>query len=167
VGPILGRMLLATATAALRRAAVIEMRRVMVLRIESQMAKKLYQKVVALKQQTEEAGRLSQESALEIARGLSSGTISSHQLAVMGHPYARRRPRPPQDAAIINRQSGRFYHGWRLDGGKLVNDTGYAPFLFHGTRRMIARPILVRIGMEVGKKRRTIYKAAISRALRS
>src|SRR5438105_148810 len=79
---------------------------------------------------------------------LSSGPYRTSQLRQMGHPYSRRRPRPPALPAIINVQTGRFRAGWRirarLSGSRLTLDvenvSPEAKFLLHGTRWMIARP---------------------------
>ncbi|MCW3053296.1 MAG: hypothetical protein JWN14_2466 [Chthonomonadales bacterium] len=51
------------------------------------------------------------------AKRLSSGNYSSATLAKMGHPYSKKRPRPPQDPGIINLQSGNFQRGWRRQTG--------------------------------------------------
>lgn len=103
-------------------------------------------------------------AAAEIAAvGLSSGPYTSRMLRALGHPYARRNPRPPGDPATINVQSGLFRSSWRREGperqggrvtARLVNDAPYAHYLRDGTRflddseqerGMIARPILERI----------------------
>lgn len=72
------------------------------------------------------AGKTAQRLTLKVmkaqARTASSGPFRSAQLAKMGRPYSKRRPRPPQDRAILNRQSGRLLNGWRTVVG--VNVAG-------------------------------------------
>ena len=71
------------------------------------------------------------------------------QLRKMGHPYATRHPRPPIQAHIINKQSGRLYDSWRInikpnpDGmtATVFNTAPYSKYMM-GTRYMIPRPIL-------------------------
>jgi hypothetical protein len=117
-----------------------------------------------------EAEKASGQYALEEARRLSMGTYSSAMLRALGFPYSRRRPRPPQDPAIINMQSGQFLFGWRLraprvDGGvmrtRLVNVAPHAKFLPHGTRKMIARPFEKRIRERVETRRLRLMRAAL------
>lgn len=83
------------------------------------------------------------------ARVSSSGPYSLAMLRRMGHPYSRRRPRPPMDPGIVNRQTGRFLRAWgrsdaHWDSGRrtvnVANFSDRAEYMF-GTRRMIARPI--------------------------
>jgi hypothetical protein len=115
------------------------------------------------------------ELALKFAREFSSGRISSDTLRVMGHPYATRAPRPPMDPAIINEQSGRFLRSWKIVGPrrtsvglrtKLVNRCPYAIYLWKGTRRMIARPILERVREKLLPYRERFIKAALKKATR-
>lgn len=51
------------------------------------------------------------------AKKLSQGRYSTVQLIRMGHPYAKRDPRPPADPGIINYQKGNFFRGWRRKTG--------------------------------------------------
>lgn len=109
------------------------------------------------------------------AQQMSSGPYSQAQLTRMGHPYARRRPRPPLAAYIINIQSGRFRAGWRVQGpreesgnlvGRIMNAVPYGAFLDAGTRLMIARPIVQAItkhlqGYALAVMRRTVKDALI------
>lgn len=46
----------------------------------------------------------------------SSGPFTLKQLRRMGHPYARRHPKPLLDPGVINVQSGAFRSAWRRDG---------------------------------------------------
>ena len=75
-------------------------------------------------------------------------------LAIMGHPYATRNPRPPQDPAFINRQSGEFNKSFyrtspKLIGDKIVSDvlssSRKAEMLLLGTPKMIMRPYMNKI----------------------
>lgn len=87
------------------------------------------------------AARTARE-ARQHAVKLSSGTFNARG------EYARRNPRPPQDPAIINVQSGVFRSAWtvRKEGSVWVveNDAPHADFM-RGTRLMITRPILERV----------------------
>lgn len=89
---------------------------------------------------------------------LSNGGYSTASLRIMGHPYrlpmalnGKRTVRPPQNAAIINRQTGQFEASWRvvpsdlLQGDlitRIANIDTVAKYLAFGTRRMIPRPFL-------------------------
>jgi hypothetical protein len=136
-------------------------------------AMKIGEKAIRLSREVRVAERKSAENAIEIARELSSGRFSSAQLRRMGHPY-RLSGTSPQDAAIMNRQSGQFYRGWRIIAPRkagdeirtsLVNDSPHARLLLRGTSRMIARPILTRIRERAEPGRRALYRLAIRRTL--
>lgn len=109
--------------------------------------------------------RAEAESAAEgvlIAKLLSSGPYPQSVLTAMGHPYARRRPRPPMPPYIINRQTtaagaASFFSAWRWDGPekkrgrvetRILNDTPYGVYLENEKDRgpMIRRPILEAVG---------------------
>ena len=113
--------------------------------------------------------------ALRAAEQLSSGAFSTTELRRMGHPYARRNPRPPADPAIINVQRGDFRAGWHIRAprkvgrkiaGRLENIDPKAGFM-HGTRRMIPRPIGKAIMRLIAKKRAKRLRAAVRAALRT
>jgi hypothetical protein len=140
-----------------------------------QIALLLRRKALQFEREVRQAEKAAAAEALQIARDLSSGPYSSAQLKAMGHPYATRHPRPPGDVAVINRQSGRFLSGWRISGPRktksglstrLLNNTPMARILLGGTRYMIARPILKRIGQRVATKRRQLHQQAMRRALK-
>lgn len=122
------------------------------------------------------AERESAQEALRIARQLSSGPLTTAHLRRMGHPYAKRRPNPAIDAAIINVQTGRFRDAWRIIGPRktsaglrtrLVNDSPYAGFLASGTATMIERPIEARLRERVQRQRAQSLVRGIERALRT
>lgn len=101
-----------------------------------------------------EAVNAAAAEGLRIAQDLSTGQYSSKQLRKMGHPYAKRNPRPPQDAAIINLQTGIFKSAWQvIPAAKnlnsisafIRNDSFVADFLQYGTDRMMVRPIRDRV----------------------
>lgn len=172
VSALLGAALRVTVAAAerdARRRIALAFRR----RAAIKIAQKMGEKVAEVDKAVRRAEKESAENALQIARELSSGKFSSFQLRMMGHPY-RIGGVPPADPAIINRQTGRFYHGWRVlpprksESGiltQLVNESPYARYLLRGTSRMIARPILVRIRERAEPRRRALYRAAIRRTL--
>lgn len=135
----------------------------------AQIALVLRRKAQALSRAVRESEAASAADALRIARLLSSGTFSSAALRRMGHPY-RHGGNPPSPAFIINRQSGRFYFGWRLvpprkSGGglvtRVVNDSPQARMLLRGTRRMIARPIVAEVRRRAASARAKRHRAAL------
>lgn len=140
-----------------------------------QIALLLRRKALQFEQAVRQAEKEAAAEALQIARDLSSGPYSRAQLRQMGHPYATRRPRPPADPAQVNVQSGQFLAGWRVSGPRrtvhglttrLVNNSRAARLLLGGTRRMIARPIVERIGTRLSAKRRRLHSQAMRRALK-
>lgn len=140
-----------------------------------QIALLLRRNLLQFEQAVRQAEKEAAAAALAIARELSSGPYSSAALRQMGHPYATRRPRPPGDAAIINTQTGQFLAAWRVSGPRktssglstrLLNNSPHAWLLLGGTRWMIARPIIKRIGARVAAKRRRLHSQAMRRALK-
>ena len=76
--------------------------------------------------------------------------VSTQQLRKLGHPYAKRDPRPPVRAHILNKQAGLLYSSWKVnvrrypDGAtvSVVNTAPYAKYMTaEGTTKMIGRPI--------------------------
>lgn len=138
-----------------------------------EIALKLRRRANALEQSVKDAEKRSAEEALKLARFYSSGPYTLSRLASLGHPYASRRPRPPQDAAIINYHAGVFYRGWKIRGPRksgtglvttLFNDSPVARFLLKGTRFMIARPIIRRIRDRLKDTRRRLISQALKKA---
>lgn len=85
------------------------------------------------------------EKGVQIAKDLSSGSVSSAQLRKMDHPFATRHASPKLAPEVINKQSGLFRNKWHLRKGgsrAIVNDAPYADFLKQGTRFMHRRPIV-------------------------
>jgi hypothetical protein len=122
------------------------------------------------------AERQTMAFALQEARRLSGGPFKTAMLRAMGHPYAKRRPRPPIDAAIINKQSNVFRRSWRVvpprQAGKemvstLSNIAPYARFLFEGTRLMIMRPTLLKIRKRVAAFRHKQYRSLLKKSFKS
>jgi hypothetical protein len=136
----------------------------------------------------ENAEAASLADALAEAERLSAGAFTTKQLAALGHPYAARDLHPPQDAAIINRQSGRFASSWHIEPptelrspspatgtwpastaddlvGAIVNDDPNAGFLDEGTQAMIARPLTARVMEAIRDRRMARVKEAIRQAL--
>lgn len=84
------------------------------------------------------------------AVALSSGTVSSADLARMDHPFAKRHGSPQTNLLPINAQSGEFRNSWVTHGpserggtvvASLENVSPHADFLEGGTRFMFARPL--------------------------
>lgn len=114
--------------------------------------------------------------ARDEARALSGGPYTLAMLRAMGHPYARRNPKPPMHSGIINRQSGRFYKSWaarspRVTGdgiaSGLSNRAPYSGYLGSGTKRMIKRPTVELIYARIAAQRRARIARAFARALGS
>src|SRR5690242_20499263 len=62
-----------------------------------------------------EAERVSGNDARRTAVKLSSGKFSTLKLRLMHGPYSTRDPHPPDDPAIINKQTGLFRSSWHID----------------------------------------------------
>lgn len=111
----------------------------------------------------------SAKEALAIARAYSSGSFSTRELAAMGHPYARRAPRPPGNPAVINVQTGEFRAAWRVvragDVTRLVNDSKLAPLFSRGTTVMIRRPIARAVAQAIRQAREKRLRAAVRAGL--
>lgn len=135
----------------------------------AQAAQALQRKADAAIREVRRANEQASYEALLEARKLSSGPFSSRALRAMGHPYARRRPRPPLPAHVINVQSGRFRRAWRIAGHgdalRLVNDTPYGRGFARGTARMIARPISIALAARIREKRMARLKEAARQGL--
>lgn len=75
----------------------------------------------------------------------SSGGLSLGAMQKMGHPFARRHPKPLADPAVINVQTGQFRANWRTlvarDEALIINADRVADFLERGTKTMVNRPI--------------------------
>ncbi len=121
----------------------------------------------------------SAEEALAILKQLSSGPYSAARLAQLGHPY-RIGGSPPQDPAIINRQTPRtgegFRDAWRIEptrkrgeglSTRIVNTKPYAAFLLGGTSKMIPRPILGRMQERLRPARQRLWREALAKRLAS
>ena len=130
----------------------------------------------AIQAKVREAEKENLREGRKIAQKISSGDISSESLARMGHPYAKRDPNPPQMAAIINRQSGKFWRSWSARLGTwqadkmvsyLVNSAPYAGYLDKGTQLMIERPFRELIIKELSPIRKARLEKAVKDGLKS
>lgn len=136
----------------------------------AQAAAAIERKARAIATEARRAERQAAREALAEARKLSSGPYSARALARLGHPYARRRPRPPLPASVINVQSGRFRAGWQVTGTGdrlvLVNASPAARWLTaRGTRRMIGRPIAAAVAARIRERRLRRLRQAVRRGL--
>lgn len=113
-------------------------------------ALKLRGKATALRKEIDKALNQSAKAGVKLGRANSSGPFSLPELAAAGHPYARRRPNPAYDPAIINVHRGRFRAGWQAvsafayRGGRtafILNLSDVAGYLKTGTRFMVRRPV--------------------------
>ncbi len=91
------------------------------------------------------------------ARRMSSGQLSSAELARRDYPYATRHgssglwtAMSGKTPALVNVQTGAFKADWQTDppqagdsiiSGRLMNLNPVADYLQYGTRNMVARPI--------------------------
>ena len=124
----------------------------------------------AIRRSEQETGRIMRATS----QRLSLGTISSVELALLGHPYSRRNPRPPQDPGIINRQTGAFAASWHyrteISGSRtllyIYNSASYARYML-GTRYMIRRPILALMASTEGPARLARLRAAFTNVYRN
>jgi hypothetical protein len=81
---------------------------------------------------------------------------------------------PPLPSFQINMQSGAFSRSWYVNTQKtpqgytssIWNDRPYAKYM-RGTSKMIARPILQKVGEDVRKYRRKVEPEAIRKAMRN
>lgn len=118
-----------------------------------------------------DALRRTAADGLETAQRVSSGPFSLRRLRQMGHPYAKRDPRPPLHPGVINVQSGKFRRRWfaRVNASKgeasVINQSETAKFLKGGTKRMIARPADQLILDNMQGKLAKHTKAALRKAL--
>lgn len=136
----------------------------------AQAADALRKKATAIQQETRRAEEASAREALALAQRYSSGPVSTRALRAMGHPYARRAPRPPGSPAVVNRQSGRFRAAWRIvktgDRMRLVNDAPYSRYFNdRGTRLMMRRPITRAVAQAIRRSRERRLKAGVQLAL--
>jgi len=98
-----------------------------------------------------------QKFMVSLALERSSGRYSMALLAAMGHPYSTRDPHPPMHPGIINVQSGVFKRSWQdvavrtadFMGSSMWNNAPHAVFLEDGTPRMISRPLVELVLMDV------------------
>ena len=122
-----------------------------------------------LRARLNEAERENVQDVLATARLYSSGPYSRADLRRLGHPYARRRPRPPLPPGIVNVQTGTFLAGWRVEGpdrdlaSRVVNETDRAEFM-RGTARMIRRPIAAAVERETAERVEARRQAALRKA---
>lgn len=138
----------------------------------AQAAQALQRKAEATIRQVRAAEQRAAYEALQEARKLSSGPFSAGMLRAMGHPYSRRRPRPPLPAHVINVQSGRFRRAWRIAGAgdrlRIVNASPAARFLSAGgTRRMIGRPVAAALAARVRERRLARLRDAMRQGLKA
>jgi hypothetical protein len=89
----------------------------------AQVAAEIGRRAAALKPALRDAERLTLLDIQAEAKRLSRGVYKTETLAKMGHPYAKRKPRPPADAGIINLQKGDLLRGWRRKTGNWSGGT--------------------------------------------
>lgn len=135
----------------------------------AQAAAALQRKAREIERRVRAAEEASAREALAVAREYSSGPLSTRELQMMGHPYARRRPRPPGNPAIINVQTGEFRAAWRVvkagDVTRVVNDSRLAPLFSRGTTVMIRRPIARAVAQAIRRKREKRLREAVRAGL--
>lgn len=141
----------------------------------AQIARIIEQRAAALQPRLVKAETASAQEALAEGRARSTTQhYSLAQLRRMGHPYAKRRPRPPMYVGIINRQSGKFVAGWESDTfesfGSIVsrvrNRSEHARFML-GKGFMVERPIWKIVKMAANRHRRERLRKAVKGALKT
>ena len=141
----------------------------------AQIARILEQRAAALQPRlvrAETASAMDGFNAGRKASGVEHFTLG--ELARMGHPYSKRRPRPPMFAGIISRHRGLFYAAWEtttLNGAyrivsKIRNRSAVAKFM-RGTSRMIARPVWEKVIAGVQAQRYDRVRRAVKGALKT
>jgi hypothetical protein len=129
----------------------------------------LRRKAQEIRRRVRTAEEDSGQEALQIARAYSSGPYSTAQLRMLGHPYARRAPRPPGKPSVINKQTGAFRAAWRVVKTgtqiRVVNDSRLAPLFSRGTRYMIRRPVARAVAQAIRQSRERRLRTAIRRGL--
>lgn len=128
-------------------------------------------------QQITEAQRQNADELLAKAKQFSNRRhYSLEQLRQMGHPYAKRNPRPPVAAHIINKQSGAVYAGWHRqvrrnsDGATatVYNTAPHSGYLLSGPKsKMIRRPIMEEALRRTQAQRERNLRNARRRGLRA
>lgn len=138
-----------------------------------------------LKHELQRVGAVTKPAVVGKGKELSSGPYSESFLkgAAMirgAGLYSVRKPSPPADPAILNKQSGRVYMGWAATSNvsrdlvltiTLTNSAPEFKYLMadgvQGARsRMMNRPLLVRLRKEEGPAFFARLRAANSRALK-
>lgn len=99
----------------------------------------------------EEAHNHTLQQGMQEAVKISSGPYSTAQLRADNHPYAKRDPRPPLPAYIINAQTGEFLAAWGVNdpqtvgdvtSSSLINNSPHGSYLRSGDKSlMIERPV--------------------------
>ena len=105
---------------------------------------------------------------LDIARIASSGTLTYEDMRRMDSPYAKRHGVALQPAYIINRHSGQFYEGWRVEGRSLTNRSLHAALIASGgsTRSsMLRRPVDVYVATEMRRASKRMIESRIQRVV--
>lgn len=143
----------------------------------AQAAKLFADMQIRLPKEVIKAEKSSLNEARRMAVTLSSGGYTSEVLALMGHPYSRRNPRPPLGRPdIINVQTGLFRASWASKGpatsgnsgeflSVLLNTSPYG-YKMRGTPNMIARPIDKTIARRMEPRRLKRLQVATARALK-
>lgn len=142
---------------------------------QRQVAEELRRRARALKEELRRAEGETVRHGQTLGKRMSEGPYKQAQLDRMGNPYSLRRSNPPMHPAIINRQTGAFWRGWRRTlghwrGGRLVsfiyNLDPKARWLVRGTTRMIRRPIKETLVRFIEPDRYARLKMAMRRALK-
>lgn len=140
-----------------------------------EVAKEIRRRAVRFPKACQGAEKASINQAIVLAKAASSGPFKAAVLAQMGHPYAKRSPRPPQDPRIINLQAGTFLADWRK-ADPILRPDGIASFIFNvdpvahylqdGTPTMIARDLPALVKKQLRPFRNLQLHLSIRAALR-
>lgn len=122
------------------------------------------------------------KDGLTYAKAASQGPYKQKQLDAMGPPgpYSKRRPHPPADPAIINKQTGRLWRSWKMDSaflwggsilGRFYNTSPEAEDFDedearHHNKFMMPRPIQKLLREAILRPRRQHLRDAVKKALK-
>ena len=80
----------------------------------AQCANEINRRADALVRGSMQTARVLVREMKDSAEANTRGPYSLARLAEMGHPYAKRRPRPPMHPGILNKQTGRLNRSFRM-----------------------------------------------------
>jgi len=143
-----------------------------------EIAKEIRKRANALR--TEAEAGIKEMAAVTMAQAKkdSLGPYTTPMLVRMGHPYAKRDPRPPMPPFYINIQTGNLYRSWQKRYGAsagayqgtilatVFNTSPEAGWLERGNGPSIKRPLPHLVVVQVGAQFRSHMQQRIKGALK-